>query len=196
MRCDYLCIRKNVLIVVKTLVLLRQRETERSENIMGMNFDLRPRYAGIGSRKTPNEILVLMKEVACKLEADGYVLRSGGADGADTAFELGVGNSRSKSIYYASDYEPSVDEYIERLHPAPNRLSSYARKLIGRNVKIILGDTLHRPVDFVICWTPAAEITGGTGFTIKVAKDYSDKIDIFNLADESVRKRLERYVGR
>lgn len=54
-------------------------------------------YAGIGSRETPRSILDLMTAIARKLEALGYTLRSGGATGADTAFEEGV--ERLKEIY-------------------------------------------------------------------------------------------------
>jgi len=47
-------------------------------------------YAGIGSRSTPAEVLGKMTSIAGKLCDLGYVLRSGGAPGADTAFEAGV----------------------------------------------------------------------------------------------------------
>jgi predicted Rossmann fold nucleotide-binding protein DprA/Smf involved in DNA uptake len=43
-------------------------------------------YAGIGSRETPKEVLKSMTNYAKELSATGWVLRSGGADGADTAF--------------------------------------------------------------------------------------------------------------
>ena len=46
-------------------------------------------YTGIGSRETPHHILTLMTEIANILDNIGYTLRSGGADGADTAFALG-----------------------------------------------------------------------------------------------------------
>ena len=52
-------------------------------------FPLLMSYAGIGSRKTPVHILSKMRRVAERLEVRGYTLRSGGADGADTAFEEG-----------------------------------------------------------------------------------------------------------
>ena len=49
-------------------------------------------YTGIGSRETPNDILTLMSKLATTLERQGYVLRSGGADGADKAFAKDVTN--------------------------------------------------------------------------------------------------------
>ena len=44
-------------------------------------------YTGIGSRKTPENILKKFKDIATFLETKQYILRSGGAEGADSAFE-------------------------------------------------------------------------------------------------------------
>ena len=45
-------------------------------------------YAGIGSRDTPRWVLDCMKKLAYCL-SDDFILRSGGADGADSYFEIG-----------------------------------------------------------------------------------------------------------
>lgn len=58
-------------------------------------------YTGIGSRNTPPDILDIMFRLAGKLASEGYVLRSGGAQGADDAFEQGAADSTE--IYYAYD---------------------------------------------------------------------------------------------
>jgi predicted Rossmann fold nucleotide-binding protein DprA/Smf involved in DNA uptake len=51
-------------------------------------------YAGIGSRETPKDICDIMTQLAIKLANNGWVLRSGGAKGADRSrFE--------KEIFYA-----------------------------------------------------------------------------------------------
>ena len=47
-------------------------------------------YAGIGSRLTPAPVLDLMNRIATHLVKKGWTLRSGGADGADTAFASGT----------------------------------------------------------------------------------------------------------
>ena len=47
-------------------------------------------YAGIGSRETPNDICLYMTTIAKKLAKLGYTCNSGGADGADSAFERGA----------------------------------------------------------------------------------------------------------
>jgi hypothetical protein len=51
-------------------------------------------YAGIGSRQTPPDILAQMTRYAKRLQELGWVLRSGGAHGADTAFEHGAGDMK------------------------------------------------------------------------------------------------------
>ncbi len=56
-------------------------------------------YAGIGSRKTPPEMMSLMTDLAARLEEQGWILRSGGAIGADSAFQLGVKDPDNQRIY-------------------------------------------------------------------------------------------------
>lgn len=47
-------------------------------------------YTGVGSRETPSDILVMMESVGFALASQGWTLRSGGAIGADKAFEDGM----------------------------------------------------------------------------------------------------------
>lgn len=47
-------------------------------------------WTGIGSRETPGLILAVMSDIARHLGSRGYILRSGAADGADSAFEDGA----------------------------------------------------------------------------------------------------------
>ena len=47
-------------------------------------------YAGIGSRRTPDDVLEQMTQLAQELGKLGWTLRSGGADGADRAFQDGA----------------------------------------------------------------------------------------------------------
>ena len=75
-------------------------------------------YCGIGSRQTPGEILEIMLLVSIKLRSQKWILRSGGADGADKAFETGAGFL--KDIYYANDATPESMEIAKRYHPAHN----------------------------------------------------------------------------
>lgn len=146
-----------------------------------MNF-----YAGIGSRETPREILEAMTGIARFLSTESYILRSGGAPGADTAFEAGAGDSKEIFVPWIGFAPGTVivpdkrhDELVNKFHPAPHKLSSGGWKLMARNCCQILGEDLQTPVRFVICWTKDGKPSGGTGFAMRLAA--SRNIPIFNL---------------
>jgi hypothetical protein len=139
-------------------------------------------YTGIGARQTPSTALADMQNLATNLELCGFILRSGGADGADSAFEAGVSEEDHKEIYLpwkgfngsqSSRYHISDEAYdmAEHYHPAWNRCSQAARKFHARNCYQILGDDLGTPTDFVMCWTPNGKVTGGTGQALRIAID-------------------------
>ena len=89
-------------------------------------------YAGIGSRKTPDDVLAFMQRIAQWLAKRNYILRSGAAQGADTAFENGAG--MKKEIFTAnSPIHPLTVETVEQDHPMPSALSCYVRTLMVRN---------------------------------------------------------------
>jgi hypothetical protein len=58
-------------------------------------------FAGIGSRETPIYTIKAIKELICPyLVENNFILRSGGADGADKAFEDGYDSVNGiKEIY-------------------------------------------------------------------------------------------------
>ena len=148
-------------------------------------------YTGIGSRETPHHILTLMTEIAKILDNIGYTLRSGGADGADTAFALGSSRHEIyipwKNFNKVVDgiYTGNVDEGMilaSQLHPAWHRCSYGAKKLHSRNTFQILGpNPISNPIKtkFVVCYTQNAEIKGGTATAIKLAMQ--NNIPVFNL---------------
>lgn len=159
-------------------------------------------YTGVGSRKTPEHILELMKLFATKMESKGYILRSGGADGADTAFESGVVSK--KEIYlpwprFNNRQGVHLDVHLDMLsvqdkataaaiaesvHPAWERLSEGARKLHTRNVLQVLGNDLASPSSFLICWAEEdkrGNISGGTRTAWMLAEKYGvRKYNLFN----------------
>lgn len=49
-------------------------------------------YAGIGSRSTPDDVIDKMHVLGEHFAHKGWLLRSGAADGADSAFEHGCDN--------------------------------------------------------------------------------------------------------
>jgi hypothetical protein len=170
-------------------------------------------YAGVGSRETPPEILSLMTQLAVRLGQLGFTLCSGGAKGADTAFERGVlGTQFPARIYYTkgcgylkgfdkemySYSEEAVKaglELFEEFHPAPHKCGDYAKLLHMRNAFILLGRELAHepwPVDFIVCWTKDGNATGGTGQALRIAEAYN--IPVFNLFHEDALDRLRGWL--
>lgn len=155
-------------------------------------------YAGIGSRETPDNILEVMSRVGSLWAQNGWILRSGGAEGADTAFALGC---TRKKILRPEHSNPGCELVAQAHHPAWNHLNGYVRKLMGRNALIVLGDDLRTPVSFVACWTPDGAIskeetsvkTGGTGLAIRLAS--SEGIPVFNLKRDEHLERVLRAMG-
>lgn len=158
-------------------------------------------FAGIGSRETPQHILNIMTEVSRALTADGYILRSGGAQGADEAFYKGASKH---DIYipwrgYNGFTETVVDgpayqKVASQVHPAWHRCSEGAKKLHARNVAIILGEDGQTPVDFVVCWTKDGGATGGTGLAIRICNQLD--IPVFNLFYEDALDKLSDLVNQ
>ena len=139
-------------------------------------------YCGIGSRQTPPAILTLMYRWAIHLAQCGYVLRSGRAIGADTAFEHGcIAENGPKQIFTDRDARrrPDWRAHAAKFHPAWNSLPAGAQLLHARNSAIMLGMELVEPVSFVLCWTPGGIVKGGTGQALRIAQ--ASNIPVFNL---------------
>lgn len=166
-----------------------------------LNIDKPKYYAGIGSRETPIEISELMFKAASGLSQINYILRSGGADGADLAFEKGCDYTKGKKEIYipwkgfnnsdSSLYNISQEAFdlASEIHPAWSRLSFGAKKLHARNCYQILGGDLKTPCDFVICWTKDGEPVGGTRTAIILAQ--KNNISVYNLA---IKEDFERVI--
>lgn len=163
-------------------------------------------YAGIGSRETPAAILALMRGIARELAARGFVLRSGGADGADSAFEAGAGAAceiflpwrgfngrRGPTTRVLDPLDARVRAVAAEHHPAWQRLSRGAMLLHSRNVAQVLGGALDSPAAFVICWTRDAAGGGGTGQALRVARAYG--VPIFDLAREDLAAEVAAQLG-
>lgn len=148
------------------------------------------RYAGIGSRETPRPILDLMTLCSIKLDSLGYVLRSGHAVGADSAFEYG---SNHKEIFVANDATSNAIEMASNYHNNWENCSVYVKKLHGRNSMIILGEKLDTPVQFVLCWTKDGRDSGGTGLAIRLARHLN--IPVFNLYNYEDKLRIYKFLN-
>ena len=152
-------------------------------------------YTGIGSRETPEDILTSMRLMAKFMATDGHTLRSGGASGADTAFEHGCDEGAGlKEIYlprkwYNRNESPLFDITLEsrklasKFHPNWSNLGDVGRFFMARNAYQVLGQDLKTPTDFIVCWTPGGKLVGGTGQALRMANHY--RIPIFNLGSMS-----------
>ena len=163
-------------------------------------------YTGIGSRATPGAMLKVFTRIATRLNTCGYTLRSGGADGADSAFEAGADcsdiylpwkgfNNNASELYEISD---AAYEMAELHHPAWNRCSPAARKFHARNCYQVLGYALDDPAKFIICWTPGGKAVGGTGQALRIAATHGIRIVNFgadpDLFQDGPMELLRRYV--
>lgn len=149
-------------------------------------------YAGIGSRTTPDFECEKLTRIAEILEKKGYILRSGGAEGADKAFEKGIFQVGMKEILRPSHATKEAEEMASKVHPAWHMCNEYVRKLHGRNAQIVLGKNLDHPIEFMIAYTINPTI-GGTSIGIKLAK--FNKIPVFNMAESSEAKALGEFIG-
>lgn len=158
-------------------------------------------YAGIGSRETPPEYLELMTHVAQDL-GPGWLLRSGGAKGADTAFAAGAQNKEIHLPWnsYNNNWAgregrvvpiitPAITEIAARFHPNWCNLSATVRSFMERNTTIVLGQNLDDYARMVICWTPNGRMMGGTSHAMRIAYHYD--IPVFNLA---LREDITRLI--
>lgn len=120
-------------------------------------------YAGIGARRTPKDFQALMKNYASRLENLQLILRSGGAYGADQAFESGVKNKKNKQIFYPEDDIPHWC-YQEAENHLPKGFSGFKywnpwiKNLIARNMLQVLGPS-NDPSRFIVCWCPTHDYT-------------------------------------
>jgi hypothetical protein len=138
-------------------------------------------YTGIGSRNTPVDQQEKITKIASYLEAIVFVLRSGGAEGADSAFERGVKKPENKIILRPKHSTSEAEKIASQIHPMWSACNEYARKLHGRNVQLILGEKLDQPSEFIVAWTFDGKNRGGTRTGLVLAQQRG--IATFNLAD-------------
>ena len=172
-------------------------------------------FAGIGSRSSPPDVLALMHRIAAALARLGWALRSGGAPGADSAFEAGALAAGGRVGLYLPwrGFEGRTEhvvlheatarayELAPRFHPGWDRLGRGARALHARNVHQVLGASCENRASFVACWTPdgatsAAETsarTGGTGTAVRIASAHG--VPVYNLQRADHRAMWEELAA-
>lgn len=173
-------------------------------------------YGGIGSRDSPPEIMETMTLIASKLEERGYILRSGGAQGADQAFEDGIKDHTKMRIFlpfdgfndknhgygYIAKYSvkdvDNAHNAVVTYHPIGYRLQGKSYKLMARNYHQVCGLDGEKNSEFIICWTPdgattkTTRNTGGTGQAIRIANALS--IPVYNL--KNIHTNVEHFLDK
>ena len=155
-------------------------------------------YAGIGSRATPERIQKTMEHIATELAQRGWTLRSGGAVGADSAFERGCDKSTGpKEIFIPWDGYDNRDGtgrkrqasergvivppnmlqacQLSAKHWPPDsipwpKLKRGTQALMGRNACQVLGADLTQPCAVVLFWKPSNGQRSGTDQALRIAR--------------------------
>lgn len=142
--------------------------------------------------------------MAAYLAEEEWILRSGGADGADKAFEAGCdtinpmrkeiylpwqGFNGSKSPLYNPMTFKAARESVKIFHPSEG-LSQGVVKLMARNYLQVMGQGEPPvPVKFILCFTEGGLTQGGTSQALRIALNYN--IPVFNLANLTVKQVWE-----
>jgi hypothetical protein len=171
-------------------------------------------YTGVGARKTPPAFQAILSDYAEALAKAGYKGRSGGADGADTAIEIGIDrvhgkkeiylpwrgfNGNKSSLFGVSD---TALQIASTVHPTWGKLDQADRKLHGRNVYQVLGASLSAPSQFLLCWTEdglelennRSRKSGGTATAIVLA--LRNNIPVFNLGRRGSLTRFNEFLTK
>ena len=182
-------------------------------------------YAGLGSRETPKNICNFMAEIAYTLMEHDWILRSGGATGADLAFGNVIRNRlinkptemvKYQEIFlpwdgfsgmianpdhgYFIENNPETEILAKKYHPVYDTLTKGAKLMMRRNCHQVLGRDLKSPAHMLFCYTADGSIgktTEKTGGTgMAIRIAYDHKIPIFNLAKQDHYKRIHDWINK
>lgn len=173
-------------------------------------------YAGIGPRKTPPDVFNVMVELGRLLCARGWTLRTGGAEGADTAFLNGclLWEPRDELYLPEPGYNGHQASAAVLARPMPSAYAiaakynqtwwanhtERAKALHARNAHIILGRHLIDPVRMVVTWTrdgsnDGVGRSGGTAAALRIVAGEAPDALIFNLARPEHMERINRFIN-
>jgi hypothetical protein len=157
----------------------------------------------VGSRATPGNICTEITKIATEFAQENWIIRSGGANGADLAAELGVDLAQGeKEIYLpwkkfngnpSNLIAPEFPNWCDALTILSGIYDMSAPKsfikLHGRNVYQVLGKDLKSPSKALVCFTEGGKIVGGTATAINLA--LKNDIPVFNIGQLGVSKTKE-----
>lgn len=176
-------------------------------------------FTGVGSRTTPEPILAIMREAGKHLCNNGWIFRSGAAQGADQGFQDGVEAAPAFNMVGMEIYLPwngfqnyrhgagffdakrftnhkQAEAIVSQIHPAWDRLTNGPRLLHTRNVYQVLGQDLNSPSRFLICYAEPVgnrgQVKGGTNTAVQLA--LLNNVPVFNLYYKEAQERLLRMI--
>ena len=167
-------------------------------------------YSGIVSRTAPKDVLVMMEKIGRILAQKGFILRSGAAEGCDTAIEKGCDSVNGKKEIYLPwpkfmdhksdlfNHHPRAEEIAFQYHPNLYSQNAPVVKLMTRNSHQVLGKDMKTKSKFIVCYCPVDKngvLQGGTSQAIRVAEgEGNGKIKIFNLFFKDKLEDLKEYI--
>jgi len=178
---------------------------------------MKEKYATvIGSRNITKEEYIVLRDVATKLAYEGYTLRSGGAEGADSTINhlckveiiipwngFNHFQHNGKRIFTLGllPHVSLAEAKAKSIHPAPERLTQGALKLHTRNIYQIIGPYGNDGYksDIVVFCADADENGIPVGGT-RTGVVYAQQLDIptFNIRNHGfdVDALLQAILGR
>lgn len=193
---------------------------KKIRDFMRKHYDLRhrqhPRFTGVGSRRTTRVAEDELGDVV-KVLSRRFALLTCTGDASEGGDKVVWNNAleghrirfgpvgRSSYSLHTQVVPPDTEAYslavsiVSKLHPAWRFLKQEHRELHIRNVFQVMGATVSRPSEFLLCWTPdgaeekTSKKTGGTGTAIRIANHFG--IPVFNMQNEDCIERLGEYLG-
>lgn len=176
----------------------------------------------VGSRKTPKQCIEQGIQLANKCVAQGYILRSGNAQGFDQIVSslpvasreiylpyTGFGEpcGYGKTTYTIQESHPQYQKALQlvyQFHPLGNRLNPLQLRYLVRDVFQVLGQDLQTPSEAVVCWTPdgaqkgkdCTHLTGGTAMAIRIADAYGIPVQNLNAKTEKTYVPKKVYLDK
>lgn len=174
-------------------------------------------YTLIGSRETPDHKMDQLEELAIKLERMDYALRSGGANGSDSAAESvtrkqvflpwnGFNRHYDNNAFgfgYINYQTLGKIEECEALRARHHKWYFSAQKegvkhLQRRNMHQILGLDLNNASEFVLCYAKQdiergeGHVQGGTGSAVSLALELG--LPVCNLYFDGNYESILRWI--
>lgn len=182
----------------------------------------------IGANGTPDDMLSLMTRIGRALDSRGAILRSGGANEADLAFEAGWRNAGACEIFHPwHGFHPKTEgrsldegrilkrrrpnqgmgspivlvgahldeaeEIASSTHPAWEKCNEGTRSLHVRAIPQVVGASLTRPSDLMVCWTDDGRASGSIAHAMRYAQRKG--VQIVNLKRQADRQAILEALG-